>query len=132
MQNTEAMERPLLWPIWLVPLAPRVLLGPTTGQASCQVRESWTRDMSLPQWLLRTFQGLWGAWACFVLGLMAGQGLKLNLHSKKTLRLLFLKLASEVEPRAWKQFVSQEHGTNGRPALVIRAWGLWWERIWPL
>lgn len=91
--------------------------------------------MSLPQWLLRKFQGaqgLWGAWTCLVLGKMAGQGLELNLHSKKRLRLLFLELAAEVEPRVWKQFVSQEHRTNGRAGLIIRAWGLWWERIWPL
>lgn len=82
--------------------------------------------MSLPQWLLRQFQGaqgLLGAWTCLVLGKMAGQGLKLNPHSKKTPRLLFLELAAEVEPRAWKRFVSQEHRTNGRACSYYKGLG---------
>lgn len=107
-------------------LAPRVLLAPTTGQASCQVRNTWMRDTALPQWLLRQFQGaqgLLGAWTCLVLGKMAGRGLKLHRRSKKTRRLLFLELAAEVEPRAWTRFVSQEHRTNGRACSYYKGLG---------
>lgn len=67
-------KRPLPWAMQLVPLAPRILLVPTICQSSCQVRENWMRDMSLPQWLLRKFQvaqGLLGMWTCLTLGKMA-------------------------------------------------------------
>lgn len=78
VQNTEAMvERPLPQHMGLVPLAFRILPAPTICQSSCQVRETWMRDMSLPQWLLRKFQvtqGLLGMWTCLTLGKMAGAG----------------------------------------------------------
>lgn len=80
MQNTEAMVgRPLPQHMGLVPLAFKILSGPTICQSSCRVREMWMRDMSLPPWLLRKFQvtqGLLGMWTCLTLGKMAGTGIQ--------------------------------------------------------
>lgn len=118
-------ERPLPRDIWLVPLALRILPAPTTCQSNCQVGETWVREMSPPQWLLRKFQvthALLGMpQACLTFGEMAGAG-TCRMCILRTQRLLFLDQAAELGLRTWKQLGIQEHHTNGRARSDYGAW----------
>lgn len=119
-------ERPLPRDMWLVPLALRILPALTTCQSSCQIRETWMREMSLPQWLWRKFQvtqGLLGtSQTCLTFGKMAGAG-TCWICILRTQRLLFLDQAAKLGLRMWKQLVIQERHTNGRACSYYKAWG---------